>query len=642
MQSIQEIFENTLFRIPDYQRGFSWKETHLDDFWQDLMNLRDDRYHFTGALTLEKPTNDNLKKWKGDDWIISAGNYKPYYVVDGQQRITTIIILLNLLIEQMDEDEQYLYQGKEDLIAKYKYKKNEKNKLQSYIFGYEVDDPSYEFLKTRIFKQESSESDMQPETTYTNNLFAADKFFRERLEKLSFKQKEQLFKKVTQQLKFDLKIIESDLDIFVVFETMNNRGKPLTNLEKLKNRLIYLTTLMTDVNESEKKQLRKEINDVWKTCYEYLGKNKKNPLNDDTFLRNHFIMYHLFEKTKDYPYLQIFKQIYTVQNTVSKKPTVEFKVVRKYISSLQKASKLWYIINNPKQAYNNELITEEETYWLDKLHRLGLRVFGPLTLTIFMLTNDIDDRVEYLKGVESFIFLNYLCAGRRSTLGNSDFPYIANHLYNKKSDWTIQGVIEELARWTWGDENGDGAHYSNERFILNLKDQAINSKKNGYYDWPGIRYLLYEYEEYLQRKEPSKVKWVTQNSIEHIYPQSEADPEWKSNFKDFTPRQKKIICNSLGNLVLLRGSKNSKLSNKSFAFKKNHTNEEGEMGGYINGSHSEIEVSQFKDWNVKGISKRGMDILKFIQTRWGITLSTKEMRELLFADETLIEKIKSL
>lgn len=641
MQSIQEIFENALFRIPDYQRGYAWKETHLDDFWQDLMNLRDDRYHYTGALTLEKPTTEDVKKWKGDEWIIKAGSFKPYYIVDGQQRVTTVIILLNILIELMDDEEQYLYQSKDDLVAKYIYKRNEKNKLQSFIFGYEVDDPSYEYLKTRIFKQESSGADMQPETTYTNNLMAADKFFREKLENSSFKQREQVFKKVTQQLKFDLKIIESDLDIFVVFETMNNRGKPLTNLEKLKNRLIYLTTLMADSDDQEKKQLRKEINDVWKSCYEFLGKNKKNPLNDDYFLRTHFIVYHFFEKTKDYPYLQIFKQIYTVQNTVSAKPSVDFKVVRKYISSLQKAAKTWYIINNPKQALNNELLSEEESYWLDKLHRLNLRVFGPLTLSVFLMTTNIEDRVDYLKRVESFIFLNYLCAGRRSTLGNSDFPYIANHLYNKKHGWTLQLVIEELDRWTFGDENGDDASYSTERFILNMKDQVVNSKKSGYYDWPGLKYLLYEYEEHLQGEEPAKVKWLTPNSIEHIYPQDDTDASWKASFRDFTAKQKRILCNSLGNLVLLRGSKNSQLSNKSFAFKKSHPAEEGGISGYVNGSHSEIEVSQAKDWNAKAIYKRGMNILNFIQTRWNIQFSSKEMRELLLADETLIEKMKS-
>ncbi len=93
---------------------------------------------------------------------------------------------------------------------------------------------------------------------------------------------------------FDIKVIAKELDIFVVFETMNNRGKELTNLEKLKNRLIYLSTLMSGVKENEKEQLRNEINTVWKSCYEYLGKDKTNSLPDDIFLRNHFVLYHFF------------------------------------------------------------------------------------------------------------------------------------------------------------------------------------------------------------------------------------------------------------------------------------------------------------------------------------------------------------
>lgn len=45
---------------------------------------------------------------------------------------------------------------------------------------------------------------------------------------------------------FNLHEIDDDYDVFVAFETMNNRGKRLTNLELLKNRLIYLTTLYDD------------------------------------------------------------------------------------------------------------------------------------------------------------------------------------------------------------------------------------------------------------------------------------------------------------------------------------------------------------------------------------------------------------
>jgi uncharacterized protein with ParB-like and HNH nuclease domain len=640
VKSIQEIFENSLFRIPDYQRGFAWKETHLDDFWQDMRNLREDHFHYTGALTLEKPTTNDLKKWKGDNWIINAGSYKSYYIVDGQQRITTIVILLNILIEQMNEDDQYLYQSKVDLIAKYIYKRNEKNKLQSFIFGYEIDDPSYEYLKTKIFKQESSEAANHPETSYTNNLLFADRFFRLKIKDWTLVQKEKLFKKITQQLKFDLKVIENDLDIFVVFETMNNRGKPLTNLEKLKNRLIYLTTLMQESDDIEKKQLRKEINDVWKTCYEYLGKNKKNPLNDDAFLRNHFIVYHGFEKTKDFPSFQIFKQIYTVQNTVDEDANIDFKAIRKYINSLQKASLLWYSINNPAHALHYEFIGEEEAKWLVKLNHLGLRVFAPLILAVFLIEKDPQLRTGILKAVESFIFLNYYCAGRRSTLGNSFFPAVANELYNHKNDWTITKIIQELQEWTYPSEEYDG-YYSSELFVQNIRNQFQNSKRNGYYDWPGLKYLLYEYEEYIQAEESQKVKWSTPNSIEHIYPQSDADQDWKKVFKAFSPKEKKILCNSLGNFVLLRGPKNSHLSNYSFAYKKKHDGEDGSIIGYINGSHSEIEVSQYRNWNAQSIYKRGMKILKFVEGRWNIKLSSSEKKELLFSNEQLIEKIKA-
>ena len=64
----------------------------------------------------------------------------------------------------------------------------------------------------------------------------------------------------------------------------------MSHLELLKNRLIYLSTLL-DEDDETKGRLRTDINETWKTIYEYLGKNKDNPLDDDDFLFNHWIMY---------------------------------------------------------------------------------------------------------------------------------------------------------------------------------------------------------------------------------------------------------------------------------------------------------------------------------------------------------------
>ena len=54
LQSLSVLFQNRLFRIPDYQRGYAWKHEQLADFWDDLLNLHEGRYHYTGLLSLTK------------------------------------------------------------------------------------------------------------------------------------------------------------------------------------------------------------------------------------------------------------------------------------------------------------------------------------------------------------------------------------------------------------------------------------------------------------------------------------------------------------------------------------------------------------------------------------------------------------
>lgn len=160
--------------------------------------------------------------------------------------------------------------------------------ISTHKFGYEVDNPSFKFLKYRIFKEPNSGT--VQETFYTLNLENAKNFFAENLksyfENYGIKEIEGLFKKLTQNLMFKVYEITDDFDVFVAFETMNNRGKKLSNLELLKNRLIYLTTLYDDkeLKPDERIILRETLNEAWKEVYYQLGRNKKKPLNDDDFL----------------------------------------------------------------------------------------------------------------------------------------------------------------------------------------------------------------------------------------------------------------------------------------------------------------------------------------------------------------------
>ena len=167
LKSIADIFERNIFRIPDYQRGFSWEDKHLNEFWEDVELLPDDQSHYMGVLTLESAPREIWENWEDDIWLLDKVRYKPYFIVDGQQRLLTIAILLFSIFKQLDDDEELNYTSKRYFLRKYISITNEN--LISFILGYESDNPSYEFLKTEIFEAPSNQNhDIQ--TIYTLNL----------------------------------------------------------------------------------------------------------------------------------------------------------------------------------------------------------------------------------------------------------------------------------------------------------------------------------------------------------------------------------------------------------------------------------------------------------------------------------------
>ena len=114
---------------------------------------------------------------------------------------------------------------------------------------------------------------------------------------------------------FNMYYIDNDFNVFIAFETMNNRGKKLSYLELLKNRLIYLSTLF-NVPEDNKNALRKEINETWKTIYGNLGNNKLKPLNDDEFLQSHWMIYFGYTRSNQTTYNTFLLNDYFTQQNI--------------------------------------------------------------------------------------------------------------------------------------------------------------------------------------------------------------------------------------------------------------------------------------------------------------------------------------
>ena len=426
LQSLSKVFSEKLFRIPDYQRGYAWTEKQLKDFWNDLIQLEAGKNHYIGVLTVEEVSKSLYEKWEDDTWIIESKSYDPLYIVDGQQRLTTSIILIQAITEFIPKGGKLNFNSVEEIRKKFIFESKDDGISRSYIFGYEKDNPSYDYLKSKIFNEDLEDFSSQPETVYTNNLESAKLFFRENLSKLTFDEISLLFKKLTQNFLFNSYSISSDIDVFVAFESMNNRGKPLSYLELLKNRLIYLSTKF-DVEENEKNKLRKRINECWKSIYHNLGRNKLEPLADDEFLHNHFLIYFSRkiydtenENFKDeityqrflssrrrgplnYPTFLLEKHFVT-KNINCSAPENEIKMqdVYLYVNSLQKSVESWYKIFNPILSGG---FSEEETYWLSKLNRKGIHSVASLIMVLFEVESEEKKRIKFLKTIEKYLFL---------------------------------------------------------------------------------------------------------------------------------------------------------------------------------------------------------------------------------------------
>lgn len=603
LKPLLDIFRGSIeFVIPDYQRGYSWETTHRNDLWEDITNITGSRRHYTGMFT----------------FCIDKQNPNIYYVVDGQQRMTTLIILLNeILTRILDYVDEY-GTSVHSKIQQFLYLKPLNSTISHYKFRfqYSVDDPSNYYFKIKILGLNIPGIQLQ-DTLYTRNLQMAKEEFAKHLDKMNTQELRNLFKKITEQLVFNEYIIDDEADVYVTFETMNNRGKSLSTLELLKNRLIYLTTIFPDTKlpKAAAATLRTHINNTWKLIYQVLGNNTDKVLGDDDFLKDHWIMYFRYDRKTSMVFKEdLLNRYFTAKKVYENK--LSPKELEDYIFSLSDSIAIWYRIKCPNAP--QVICPEDEKVWLTRLDRVRIGSFRPLLMAAYLKKGD-ESIIPLLSACERFRFLIPLVTERRSNTGDHKFYGMAHQFYHQKGQKTIAELAEEVKADTnyW---------FRFDSFVTNCVERYKNNRE-GFYEWKaGLRYLLYEYERHLQMGNKDKTilcNWddivlnqANITSIEHIYPQTATAPYWQKHFAD------NHLLNSLGNLLLLSLAKNIAEQNREFDEKKHtiYTPDKTQIirQGYDLGSHSERLVFDYTDWTPKEIIERGKILLKFLVNHWEI------------------------
>ncbi|RQO77807.1 hypothetical protein DBR40_07475 [Pedobacter sp. KBW01] len=623
--NLSELFGQKIFRIPDYQRGYAWEDKQLGELWDDITDIplgeNEYRSHYTGTIYVE-----DCKPTESENWLTGVSFFS---VVDGQQRLTTISILLHVLIKHAGLG--YCNESKADLEKAYLYKSNISGESRVYRFCYFPEDKNQPFLLNRIFEYPKAVYDESHYNSYSKNLKVAKDFFEEKIVDMDHATREILFTKVTTALKFDFRAIEKDLDVQAVFETMNNRGKSLSTLEKLKNRLMHLTEKLSSPKE-DCKSLRQAINTSWGIIYTWLAKNPDQILDEDVFLSAHLSLFRtpkdavFSEKLAEDKVFQMFcnrSEQYEMKENGTKEAPVSYIKIQDYIQKLAQFAPRWHEIYNAKLIEINKILLLNGSK--------EMRIF----LTQLIALHESDEQLlDMLDKIERIMFRN-----RIQGIGLIDertFATWARELYNGEVE--ISEIQDRLIN------------------LINVEVPAVNMVHffnyaygyergaKGFHRWSTLKYFLFEYEAYLKKRFKETGNKVDlsdydETTIEHIIPQHYQD-NWSTEMEEVTQNLTeqhayhgtKVMLNTLGNLTILKGGKNASLGNKSWDEKRKR---------FQSGSYNEIDIAINPVWNRETISKRGADMLGFMVSKiHGLSLTPAEMEQILFSNEDICAAIR--
>ncbi|PUD49410.1 DUF262 domain-containing protein [Helicobacter pylori] len=245
--TLKDVFLESGYSIPNYQRGYAWKDKNFWDLWEDLEEAieynKKGQGYFIGTMVVAK----------------NEDNKKLHDIIDGQQRTTTIFMLLHVLANKQNEEDK-------QETRKYLYQKGE--------LKLEVTPQNQSFFKTLLEAAEKgniSHCEKDADTEGKQNLFEVLKAILDKVSKLN---KEEVNERLEVLLEMVLmRLEEPDPGRAIrTFQSVNDRGVPLLLLDKLKSLLIYYSNTFCD----GKRGLDQFINDHFGEIFKIFAKIKKS------------------------------------------------------------------------------------------------------------------------------------------------------------------------------------------------------------------------------------------------------------------------------------------------------------------------------------------------------------------------------
>lgn len=597
--SVEKIFQGRLFRIPEYQRGYAWSERHWEDFLDDLDLLEPDKIHYTGTIVLRMRTETPT--------VLDSGgrSYASYDVVDGQQRLTTIVLLLDQIVRELgrSEPDRLLAGGiRDSYVASTDLTGQPLWKLHIH-----PDDDA--FFADVVMADEAGIQ--TPDTGSRRQLLAARGYFRDYLAAKRTADPEDfrawllgLYEKVCLRLRLVPYEVADAADVGVIFEVMNDRGKPLTDLEKVKNYLLYLSSKLTP----DDRGLAERINSTWANVFRKTMQAGGGNDAEDQLLRSHWFMAYA-PQPRAWDGTASIKARFSLRENRHRRADF-VSDLHEYARSLNDGAIAYAEIMAPGTPGAFGAFATDRSGAVEgtqRLHRLRtVATFLPL-LMAFRLRH-ADDAAAFMRVLdlcEKFAFRVYRLLGARSDAGQTDLVRLAHEVYHRRitANAAIEALTERVIAWS-----------PPRRIEAALADDAQQSR----YGWGALRYFLYEYESHVAGRRDLRISWADlerrdkERTVEHILPQNPADPYWHERF---SPDERVELTHDLGNLCLTLD--NSAYGRKPFPLKRGTQGQDGRC--YANSTvFQELELARLEDWTPEALEARRARILTWARGRWDV------------------------
>lgn len=536
--SLKKLFSDEFFfTIPEYQRPYSWDQENCEQLFDDIYESNRDNEYFLGTIILQE--------------LEGIGTGKKYAIIDGQQRITTLQILLACLRDRVT-DTQFKNSNQDKIFQKENLADGIPEKVRIEV--------KESLFFRKYIQQENGTVEIKnadPKNSAQENMVKAVNIFKDKLLNLTQLQIQSLIQHISQRC-IVIYIATKDFeDAFKLFTIVNDRGLQLRRVDILK-----ATNLSPSViNESDLNKYAA----LWEQIEEDLGTELFEKLI--SYIRTIEVK----EKAKDDILKEYENLIFSKNKILKGKDFIEY-------------------LDNYKAIYEKLLLDKDVL----KGDSRELEYTNLLNIMIDFLpsTDWIPPILCYYKRFKEDKILEFIKALERK--------FVADWVLGVTSTKRVVNMNSILRKIEMSNKPGEVI----ESEVMGFDIKIFRDKINGdIYGESYCKYLLLKLE-YLESEHNIERKYST-ISVEHVLPQSINDKSpWRNCFSEEECLNWK---HKIANLILLSKRKNSSASNYEFKNKK-----EKYFKGRISDFSRSQKILTYTEWTCEVLEKRQEDIIKLL------------------------------